>query len=188
MQKIGVSAVRLQMATLTVIALALGGCKIDSGTGSSTSAGQSSNGSMGTATLTWIAPAENTNGTPLTDLAGYHIHYGTNPDALNQVIDLAGSRSTEFEVIVSDNGSTDGSLEFIRKNYPQVRLLENGKNLRFAKANNVGIEASRGEYVLILNPDTIIRFASIAPIRFTGRELRMSLRAGPASGRLRLNK
>ena len=107
MQKIGVSATRLQMATLIVMALALGGCKIDSGS-SSTSSGQSSNGSMGTATLTWIAPAENTNGTPLTDLAGYHIHYGTNPDALNQVIDLAGSRSTEFEV----SGLTPGTYYF----------------------------------------------------------------------------
>jgi GT2 family glycosyltransferase len=64
--------------------------------------------------------------------------------------------STEFEVIVSDNGSTDGSIEFIRENYPQVRLIENGRNLRFAKANNVGIRASRGEYVLIMNPDTVI--------------------------------
>jgi GT2 family glycosyltransferase len=68
----------------------------------------------------------------------------------------ATTHSTEFEVIVSDNGSTDGSLEFIRKSYPQVRLIENGKNLRFAKANNVGIRASQGEYILILNPDTII--------------------------------
>jgi GT2 family glycosyltransferase len=69
---------------------------------------------------------------------------------------FAGTHSTEFEVIVSDNGSTDGSIEFIRENYPQVRLIENGRNLRFAKANNVGIRASHGEYVLILNPDTII--------------------------------
>jgi len=68
----------------------------------------------------------------------------------------ATTHSTEFEVIVADNGSTDGSIEFIGKNYPQVRLIENGKNLRFAKANNVGIRASQGEYVLILNPDTII--------------------------------
>lgn len=66
------------------------------------------------------------------------------------------TRETEFEVIVSDNGSTDGSIEMIRREFPQVRLIENGKNLRFAKGNNVGIEASRGEYVLILNPDTII--------------------------------
>jgi GT2 family glycosyltransferase len=66
------------------------------------------------------------------------------------------TRHTQFEVIVSDNGSTDGSPAFIRTNYPQVQVLENGRNLRFAKANNVGIEASRGEYILILNPDTII--------------------------------
>jgi GT2 family glycosyltransferase len=64
---------------------------------------------------------------------------------------------TEFEVIVSDNGSTDGSIDFIRRNHPQVKVIENGRNLRFAKGNNVAISASAGEYVLILNPDTIIR-------------------------------
>jgi GT2 family glycosyltransferase len=68
----------------------------------------------------------------------------------------AGTHSIDFEVIVSDNGSTDGSIEFVHKNYPQVRVLENGRNLRFAKGNNVGIAVSQGEYVLILNPDTII--------------------------------
>ena len=71
------------------------------------------------------------------------------------------THSTEFEVIVSDNGSTDGSAEFIRKNFPQVQVIENGRNLRFAKANNVGIRASQGEYVLILNPDTIIHDGSL---------------------------
>jgi GT2 family glycosyltransferase len=76
------------------------------------------------------------------------------PDCLASI--YAGTHSTEFEVIVSDNGSTDGSIEFIRKNFPQVRLIENGRNLRFAKGNNVGIRASQGEYILILNPDTII--------------------------------
>jgi hypothetical protein len=66
------------------------------------------------------------------------------------------TRCTQFEVIVVDNGSSDGSADFIRNNYPQVHLIENGRNLRFAKANNVGIDVSRGEYILILNPDTII--------------------------------
>jgi GT2 family glycosyltransferase len=61
-----------------------------------------------------------------------------------------------YEIIVSDNGSTDGCLEFIKENYPQVKVIENGRNLRFAKANNVGIEVCQGEYILILNPDTII--------------------------------
>jgi len=65
-------------------------------------------------------------------------------------------KSTEFEVLLSDNGSTDGSVELIRKEFPQTIVFENGANLRFAKGNNVAIRASRGEYVLILNPDTII--------------------------------
>jgi GT2 family glycosyltransferase len=66
------------------------------------------------------------------------------------------TKTTSFEVIVSDNGSTDGSIQFIKANYPGVLLLENGENLGFAKGNNVGIARSQGQYVLILNPDTII--------------------------------
>jgi GT2 family glycosyltransferase len=69
----------------------------------------------------------------------------------------AGTHSTQFEVIVSDNGSTDGSPEFIRLTFPQVQVLENCANLRFSKGNNVGIRACRGRWILILNPDTIIR-------------------------------
>ena len=76
------------------------------------------------------------------------------PDCLQSI--YSSTHEIQFEVIVSDNGSTDGSIDFIRKNYPQVHVIENGRNLRFAKANNVGIRASSGEYVLILNPDTII--------------------------------
>ncbi|MGB6130415.1 MAG: glycosyltransferase family 2 protein [Acidobacteriaceae bacterium] len=75
-------------------------------------------------------------------------------DCLRSIFET--THSTELEVIVSDNGSTDGSIEFLRSVYPAVRVIENGRNLRFAKGNNVGIEASRGEYILILNPDTII--------------------------------
>ena len=69
---------------------------------------------------------------------------------------FAATHFTRFEIIVSDNGSTDGSVDFIRTNYPHVCVIENGANLRFSKANNVGIQASHGEYILILNPDTII--------------------------------
>lgn len=66
------------------------------------------------------------------------------------------TRSTEFEVIVSDNGSTDGSLEFLRQEYPQVRIVANNANLGYARGNNAGIRVARGHYVLILNPDTLI--------------------------------
>lgn len=69
---------------------------------------------------------------------------------------FAETHAIDFEIIVSDNDSTDGSVEFIRQNYPQVRVIENHANLGFSKGNNVGIRATQGEYVLILNPDTII--------------------------------
>jgi N-acetylglucosaminyl-diphospho-decaprenol L-rhamnosyltransferase len=68
----------------------------------------------------------------------------------------ACTHEVDFEVIVSDNGSTDGSQECIRRDYPSVRIIENRANLGFARGNNVGIEESSGEYILILNPDTII--------------------------------
>lgn len=66
------------------------------------------------------------------------------------------THSTDFEVIVSDNGSTDGSSEFIRSHFPRVRVVENGANLRFSKGNNAGIQVAKGELILILNPDTLI--------------------------------
>jgi GT2 family glycosyltransferase len=74
---------------------------------------------------------------------------------------FTGTQNITFEVIVSDNGSTDGSPQFIREHFPTVQVIENGANLRFAKGNNVGIEVSSGEYVLILNPDTIIHEGSL---------------------------
>jgi hypothetical protein len=67
----------------------------------------------------------------------------------------------DFEVIVSDNGSTDASIAFIKEHFPQVRVIENGANLGYAKGNNAGIRAARGEYVLILNPDTILHPRSL---------------------------
>src|SRR5579862_8090548 len=62
----------------------------------------------------------------------------------------------EYEVIVTDNGSTDGSVDFIREHFPQVRIVANGANLGYGPGNNAGIDVATGEYVLILNPDTII--------------------------------
>lgn len=79
-------------------------------------------------------------------------------DCLRSIFD--GTHSIDLEVIVSDNGSSDGCQAFIRETFPLVRVLENGVNLRFSRGNNVGIHVSTGEYVLILNPDTIIHEGS----------------------------
>ncbi len=61
-----------------------------------------------------------------------------------------------FEIIVIDNKSFDGSLEFVKKNYPTVKTLRNVNNLGLCRANNQGIKLSLGEYVLIMNPDVIL--------------------------------
>lgn len=59
-----------------------------------------------------------------------------------------------FEVIVHDNGSTDGSIEFLKEKFPDVKITESTENLGFAAGNNRAIEAASGEYVLTLNNDT----------------------------------
>lgn len=60
------------------------------------------------------------------------------------------------EIIVVDNGSNDDSVEMVKKEFSQVKLIKNKENLGFAKANNQGIRQARGKYILFLNPDTII--------------------------------
>lgn len=66
------------------------------------------------------------------------------------------------EVIVVDNGSTDGTLEMLRRNYPHVRLIANEQNVGFARANNQGLAMSRGQYVLLLNSDAFLRGPALA--------------------------
>ncbi len=60
----------------------------------------------------------------------------------------------EFEVIVVDNDSRDGSAEMVLEEFPQVKLIVNNRNLGFAAGNNVGIREATGEFILLLNPDT----------------------------------
>ncbi|MGV8089314.1 MAG: glycosyltransferase family 2 protein [Methanothrix sp.] len=67
---------------------------------------------------------------------------------------LASQTYSDFEVIVVDNGSRDGSPEYIEENYPWVRLAKNDENLGFAGGTNVGIRAAKGEFILTLNNDS----------------------------------
>ncbi len=62
----------------------------------------------------------------------------------------------EAEVFVVDNNSVDGSIRMVKEKFPDVYLIENKENTGFSKANNQAIRKSKGEYVLLLNPDTIV--------------------------------
>lgn len=66
------------------------------------------------------------------------------------------TKDIEFEIIVSDNGSTDGSIEMIYKQFPNVIVIENGENLGFGKANNNAIKIAKGKYIFFLNSDTVL--------------------------------
>ncbi len=72
--------------------------------------------------------------------------------------------SINYEIIIVDNASTDGSVEMVRKLIKKkklIKLIENKKNLGFAKANNQGIKMAKGEYIFLLNSDTVLKNNSL---------------------------
>jgi GT2 family glycosyltransferase len=62
----------------------------------------------------------------------------------------------DYEIIVVDNASDDGSVEFIREKFPQIKLIANQTNLGFSKANNLALKLAKGKFNLLINPDTIV--------------------------------
>lgn len=69
---------------------------------------------------------------------------------------LKATKNIECEIIVVDNHSSDGSKDFFAGRFPEVQFIWKNENVGFARANNEAIKMSRGAYLLILNPDTII--------------------------------
>jgi len=85
------------------------------------------------------------------------LNYNTRQLTLNCLASLAKVKNEiSLEIILSDNGSTDGSVEAIAKKYPEVRIVENNANLGFAKGNNAARKFAHGKYILFLNTDTIV--------------------------------
>ena len=79
---------------------------------------------------------------------------------LKQTIESVKS-NLKFEIIVADNGSTDGSVEMVREKFPQVLVVENKKNIGFAAGNNRGLKKARGKYLMLLNSDTKVEKGSL---------------------------
>lgn len=96
------------------------------------------------------------------DLTISIVNYNTKDlvgECLNSIYKIKGK--IEFEVIVIDNASSDGSAELIEKKFPEAKLIKNRQNLGFAKANNQAIKQSKGRYILLCNPDVVIRSNSL---------------------------
>lgn len=102
------------------------------------------------------------------DLSVIIVSYNTK-ELLRQCLESINViRDTRYEVIVVDNASTDGSVDFLkglslRKDspYQRFKLIENKKNLGFAAANNQGIRKAKGDYILLLNSDTVLKGNSL---------------------------
>ena len=94
----------------------------------------------------------------MVDLSIVIVNYKNREKALNclrSIYDADFSNYT-FEVILIDNYSCDEIEETVADKFPQVNIIQSGANLGMGKGNNVGIEASKGKYILILNPDTVV--------------------------------
>ncbi len=86
------------------------------------------------------------------------VNYNVRAFLENALVSVCKAMSgIEGEVIVVDNASDDGSVEMVRQKFPAVRLFVNEKNLGFAAANNIGMKGSSGDFLLLLNPDTIVQ-------------------------------
>lgn len=92
------------------------------------------------------------------DLSVIILNYNTK-DLLKACLkSVFGSHTSfNFEILVSDNGSKDGSVEMVREQFPEVKLFENNANLGFSKGNNLALKQAAGKYCLLLNSDTEVR-------------------------------
>lgn len=84
------------------------------------------------------------------------------------------------EIIVIDNNSDDGAAAMLARSFPDVNLIQNHKNVGFSRANNQGIKASQSEYILFLNPDTIVYSGALDILMQVLREQKKIGGVGPA--------
>ncbi len=103
------------------------------------------------------------------DLAIIIVNYNTKDLLSNclKTIRSAEKPAKGVEVIVVDNGSVDGSLQMLKKDFPEVSVISNSKNLGFSKANNQAAKKANSKYLLFLNSDTEIkRYSLVKPLKY----------------------
>lgn len=106
------------------------------------------------AAATPVAPGATPGATPV--LSILVISYNTRAMTLDCLRSVVAETRTPYELIVLDNASADGSAEAVAAEFPEARLIASPENLGFAEGNNVAARVARGEYLLLLNPDTVV--------------------------------
>ena len=92
------------------------------------------------------------------DLSIIIVNYNVKEFLLNLLESIHhATQNISSEIIVVDNNSNDGSISAVKQKHPQVYTIENKENLGFGKANNQGLEICKGKYILMINPDTLVR-------------------------------
>jgi GT2 family glycosyltransferase len=86
-------------------------------------------------------------------------------DCLSSLFAIRDSGEVTLEVIVADNGSTDGSKEMVHEDFPDVVLVDPGGNVGYGRGNNAAIAAASGRYYLVLNSDTAVPPGALAALR-----------------------
>ena len=84
------------------------------------------------------------------------LNYNAGELLLNCIESIKKSAYKNLEIIVVDNISTDKSQETCKEKYPDIKLIQNNENFGYCEGNNIGIREAKGDYIVILNPDTIV--------------------------------
>ena len=84
---------------------------------------------------------------------------------------LSSDIVSDIEIIVVDNDSKDGSFDMLDEDFPNIKYIKNSKNVGFGKANNQGVALAQGDYILILNPDTMLTGTTLSEmLRFSEKQ------------------
>jgi len=109
------------------------------------------------------------------------VTYNSENDLQKLLPSLVSQTHKDFEIVVIDNNSQDCSIELVKNYFPEAKIIKNPENLGFAHAVNQGIKVSSGEFILLLNPDTMLKENFIENLV---KKLKEHPEAGGACGKL----